>query len=87
MRAPIGGRGDQSGVRAADARDEKVSEMADGFAAEMLQVLSLRKQPMHERKNALRRTRFDGAGQLIENFFGDDAEQLATCPSVISAPQ
>jgi len=32
-----------------DAGHQQVAKMADGFAAEMLQVLSFREHPMHQR--------------------------------------
>ena len=52
-RTLVRGRGNQLGIRSADARDEQVAEMADRFAAEMLQVLSVREQSVHEREYAL----------------------------------
>ena len=76
-RALVGRSGNQIGIGAAHARDEQIAEMPDGFAAEMLQVLSFGQQPVHERENAIGRSRFDRAGQFIQNFFGDDSEQFA----------
>ncbi len=76
-RTLVGGRGDQFGIRAAHARDQQIAEMPDGFAAEMLQVLSFGQQAMHQREHALSRSLFDRARQLVQNFFGDDAEKFA----------
>src|SRR5579872_684385 len=75
-RTLIGRRRDQGGISAAHAGDEKIPEMADSFPAKMLQILSFGEQSMHERQNALCRPRFDRAGQFLENFFGNDAEQF-----------
>src|ERR1700686_4770807 len=75
-RALIRGRGDEGGIGAADARDEKIPKMTDRFAAEMLEILSFGEQPVHERKDALRGSRFDGLGQLLEDLLRDNAEQF-----------
>ncbi len=40
-------RGDQVRFRAADPRDQQIAEMANRFAAEMLQILPVADQPMH----------------------------------------
>src|ERR1700732_5622611 len=76
-RTLFGGRGDQIGFRAANARDHKIAKMADGFAAEVLQVLAIANEAMHEAEHALGGLRGDGFDEFIENAFGDDAEKFA----------
>ena len=44
-RALVGGRGNQIRIGAAHARDEQVAEMADRFAAEVLQILPVGNEP------------------------------------------
>ncbi len=73
----LGGRGDQIRIRAADARDQQIAKMADRFAAEVLQILPVGDEPMHQPQRALGGLRCDGGDQLVQNAFGDDAEQFA----------
>jgi len=56
--------------------------MADGFAAEMLEILSLSKQPMHERQECVLPIAFRWRRSVVQNFFGDDAPSSPrTCVS------
>ena len=52
-RALVYRRGDEIGIGAANARDEQIAEMANRFAAEVLQVLPVGDQPMDEPERAL----------------------------------
>src|SRR5260370_18551573 len=72
-----GGRGNQIGIRAAHSRNKKISHVADGFAAEMLQVAPFPLKRVHEAKRAIRRTRSNGADQFLERVFRNHAEQFA----------
>ena len=63
---------------AADARDQQIAEMADGLAAEMLQILSFGEQSMNQSQSTrVGGSRFDRAGQFVQDFLGDDAEKFA----------
>jgi hypothetical protein len=73
----VGRSGDEIGIGAADASDEQISEMANRFAAEVLEVLPVGDEAMDEAEGALgglSRDRFD---ELVEDAFGDDAEKFA----------
>ena len=51
---PLVGRGgNQIRVSAADARDQQIAEMPDGFAAEMLEVAPLGKKGVHQGEHPL----------------------------------
>ena len=76
-RALIRGRGDQIRIRAAHARDQKVADVADGFAAEMLEVASIFLKGVHEAESAVRRTFRDGRDKFVERIFRNDAEKFA----------
>ena len=87
-RALIGGRGNQIGIGSANPRDQKIAEMADGFAAKMLQILSFGEQPMHQRQDALGGTRLRWRRQVRPGFPpGTTPSSSRTCASVMFAPQ
>ena len=76
-RALIGRLGDEFGLRAGDFRDQQIANVANGFAAKMLQIVPARVKLLNKRERLLRRTVFDGGDQVVENVFRDDAEEFA----------
>jgi hypothetical protein len=68
---------DQIGIGAADAGDEKIAEVADSFAAELLKILPFGEQLMNEGKDTRRGTFGDGRRQLVHDAAGDDAQDFA----------
>ena len=76
-RTLVGRRSDQIGLRAANAGDEKVAEVSNGFAAEVLEILPVGDEAMDEAESALGGLRGNGFDEIVENAFGDDAEKFA----------
>src|ERR1700721_2629348 len=73
----VGRGGDEIGVSAAHASDKQIPEMANRFAAEVLEVLPVGDEAMDEAEGALgglSRDRFD---EFVEDAFGDAAEKFA----------
>ena len=73
----IRGRGDKFGIRAAHARHQQVAKVANGFPAEVLQVLPVGDQAVDQRKRAFGRLSRNRLDQIVEHAFGDDAEEFA----------
>src|SRR4029077_8944834 len=63
-RALVFRRGDELRFRAADTCDEQIAEMANRFAAEVLEILPVGNQAMDQRKRPLRRLRGDGGDEI-----------------------
>ena len=58
-------------------RDQQIAKMADGFAAELLQVLPFGEQLVHQSQYALGGADFDRAHQFVEHFAAGESEQFA----------
>ncbi len=78
QRGPLVGRcGNQLGIRAANACDEEISHVANGFAAKVLQIAPFFLKGVHQAERAIRRTRGNRADQFLKRVFRDHAEQFA----------
>ncbi len=55
----------------------KIAEMADRFAAEVLQILPVGDQAMNQAERAFRRLRGNRVDEFVEHAFGDHAQQFA----------
>jgi hypothetical protein len=73
----VGRRGDEIGVGAAHASDKQIPEMANRFAAEVLEVLPVGDEAMDEAEGALGGLSGDRFDEFVENAFSDDAEKFA----------
>ena len=73
----VGRCGDEIGIGAADASDKQIPEMANRFAAEVLEVLPVGNEAMDEAESALGGLSGDRFDEFVENAFGDDAEKFA----------
>lgn len=73
----VGRRGDEIGVGAAHASDKQIPEMANRFAAEVLEVLPVGDEAMDEAEGALGGLSGDRFDEFVEDAFGDDAEKFA----------
>src|SRR6185437_2134114 len=62
---------------AADLGDQQIANVANGFAAKMLEIVSAGVKLLNESESFLCGTIFDGGDEFVENFLGDDAEQFA----------
>src|SRR5580704_7023492 len=67
----IGRRGDQIGICAADAGDEQVAEMANRFAAEVLEVAAFLLKAVNEGESAVGRAGSDCVDEFFERVFRD----------------
>ena len=76
-RAFVDWGGDEIGVRAAHARDEKIAKMADCFAAEVLEVLAVGDEAVNEAERTFGGLGCDRIDQIVKHAFGDDAEKFA----------
>ena len=76
-RALVHRRGDKIGIGAANARDQKIAQMANRFAAEMLEILAVGDEPVNQAERAFSGLRRNGINQVVEDAFGYDAEQFA----------
>ena len=75
--ALVGRRGDEIGIGAADASDEQIPEMANRFAAEVLEVLPVGDEAMDEAEGALGGLSRNCFNELVKDAFGDDPEKFA----------
>ena len=73
----VGRCGDEIGIGAANAGDKQIPEMANCFAAEVLEVLPVGNEAMDEAESALGGLSGDRFDEFVENTFGDDAEKFA----------
>ena len=74
--ALIGGGGNQIGISTADARDEQIADVANGFRAEVLEVAALALEAVNEGEGALGGLHVDSVNQFLEGVFGDDTEEF-----------
>ncbi len=70
-------RGNQIGIYSAYPRDQQVAKMADGLAAELLQVLPFGEQLVHQSQHALGGTGFDRGHQFSEHLAAGESKQFA----------
>ena len=75
--ALVGRCGDEIGIGAANASDKQIPEMANCFAAEVLEVLPVGNEAMDEAESAFGGLSGDRFDEFVENAFGDDAEKFA----------
>ena len=85
-RALIGGRRDKFGIRTSYARQQQVAEVADGLAAEMLQVLSLGDEAMHEVQARSADCAAIAATRSSSTLSATTPRSSRTCASVIASP-
>ena len=76
-RAFIARRGNEIRIRAANAGDKQIAKMANRFAAEVLEILSVGDEAMDKAERAIGGLRGDGGNEIVEDTFGDDAQKLA----------
>ena len=69
--------GDQIGIRAADARNQQVPHVPNGFAAEVLEVPPLFLERVHQAQGALGRLPGDGFDKFIQGILGHHAQEIA----------
>jgi hypothetical protein len=75
---PLAGRRrDERGLRASHTGNQKIAKMANGFAAEMLQVLPVGDQAVNQAERAVRRLGANGFDKVIEHAFSHHAQQFA----------
>ena len=87
-RALVGGRGDQIRIRAANARHQQIAKMANGFAAEVLQILPVGDQPVHQGQARARPTASAIASTSSSSTLSATTPSSSrTCVSVIASPQ
>ena len=69
--------GNQIRIRAANARNQQVAHVPDGFAAEMLKVAAVLLKGVHEAEGAVRRAFRDGGHKFVEGIFRHNAQKFA----------
>ncbi len=69
--------GNQIRIPAANARNQQIAYVPDGFAAEMLKVAAVLLKGVHEAEGAVRRAFRDGGNQFVERIFRHNAQKFA----------
>ena len=83
----IGSGGDQIGIRAADASDQKIAHVANRFAAEMLEVVAFVLESVNQSKRAVGGSGCDGFDKFVQESSGTTPSSSRTSLSVILSPQ